>query len=485
MKSAFALLCAASDVVLAKEDPYWVAFTDWKDKFNHVFESAEEDLKRFGIFTKNLAKAAELTVKSSGKAQFGATKFAHLSTEEFKQRHTGFKPSANRKRPAKKTFPKLSKKSIDWRDIGGVTPVKDQGQCGSCWAFSATQAVETAFWKATNSLKVLAPQQMVSCDDSDMGCNGGDTLAAYEYVENAGGLEEESDYPYKSGVSERSGRCKSDSSEYSVEVTGSQTIAQGGSDESNMYQQIQESPMSICVDAEPWQLYMGGVVDRSTCGTDLDHCVHLVGANFDSSQGYWIVKNSWNTNWGEDGYIRVATGQNACGIAEEATIVTADDAMAKKKGLKDNTQDALDFIIGVSEGFGLSMEQKCIDGTHVVVDELVAAYAKMQEKSPVAMAEAMKMVADALMKKWPSAAAACAATKEQVEKILASLEAFSNPKAFAYHVGQDLVVNGVDIFKQMNSSVGHIKAKEWHDGGFALGTALSELIVGTDNLVYV
>jgi len=248
-----------------------------------------------------------------------------------------------------------------------------------------------------------------------------------------------------------------------------------------MYLQIQESPMSICVDAESWQLYMGGVVDSSTCGTSLDHCVHLVGADFGTADA-WIVKNSWNTNWGEEGYIRVKTGQNACGVAEEATIVTADDAMKKgKKSLKDATQDTIDFIMGLTEGFGLTMEDKCVDGTETVVDELEKAYAEMQKKNPAAMAEALRMLSDALQTQWPKAAAACYATEDQLKKIMASLAAFSNPKAFIYHVGQDLVVNGVDIFKQMNDSIAHVRAKEWHDAGFSLGTALSELIVGMES----
>merc|ERR1719401_1521312 len=121
------------------------------------------------------------------------------------------------------------------------------------------------------------------------------------------------------------GKCKADKAEFSVSVSDYHTVSKDAAGERNMMKEIQSTPLSICVDASSWQLYVGGVVDRSTCGVSLDHCVMLVGMKAGS---YWIVKNSWNTNWGEDGYIRVATGENACGIAEDATYV---DAQAESK----------------------------------------------------------------------------------------------------------------------------------------------------------
>jgi cathepsin F len=301
----------------------WEEFSAWKIKYNKVFEGPEEDLKRFQVFQANMKKAEGLNKKSTSGAQFGPTKFAHMTHEEFKKLNGYRKPAEKSKFFKKKQYPKTPFKvsSIDWRDLGGVTPVKDQGQCGSCWAFSATQAIETGYFKSNGSLKILAPQQIVSCDNSDYGCMGGNTEPAYEYVEQAGGLEEEADYPYKSGMSGEDGRCKADRSEFAVAVSGYHTVSSDGLNEDDMYREIQETPMSICVDAESWQLYMGGVVDSSTCGTQLDHCVMVVGLK---AGKYWTVKNSWAADWGEDGYIRVATGENACGVAEDTTYVDAD-----------------------------------------------------------------------------------------------------------------------------------------------------------------
>jgi C1A family cysteine protease len=486
------VLAASAEAGNKQLDPMWQAFTNWKEKFGIMFEDAAEDVKRFAIFTENMQKASDLSKKSNGKARYGASKFAHLTADEFKSKHTGFKPKAGRVRPQKKTkFSQIAKSkkasNVDWRGTA-ASPVKDQGQCGSCWAFSATEAIETGYYFATGNMKILAPQQIVSCDDTDLGCNGGDTLTAYQYVQSTGGIEPESDYPYTSGSTERTGNCKADPSEYAVQVTGENTISDGPEGEDDMLTEIQDSPMSICVDAESWQLYMGGVVDSSTCFTSLDHCVHLVGLQ----DGAWIVKNSWNTDWGEEGYIRVQSGQNACGVAEEATVVTAGDEMSKKgqapalrgslKKVKSPETDGLDFIMGLTEGFGLSMEEKCVDGAENVMQDVQQAYELMQKKTPAAMMEALKVLSAALKEKWPAAASACEATKAQLEDILKALDAFDNPKAFAYHVGHDLMVNGVDIFKNVNDSVGHMKNKEYHDGGYSIGQALNLLIVGTQAL---
>lgn len=454
----------------------WEKFKEFKEKYNISFQDKDEDAKRFEIFKTNMARAAGLNGKSNGTATYGMTKFSHLSPAEFKEKHTGFKKNPNRKRWPKKIQPTGVKAgSIDWRTIGGVTPVKDQGQCGSCWAFSATQAAETGYYKATGDLKVLSPQQTVSCDRSDLACNGGDTSTAYEYMENAGGVERESDYPYVSGDTGVRGTCRAESSEFAVKVTNFHTISDSEFGETDMYTEIQNSPMSICVDASSWQMYMGGVVDSTTCGTSLDHCVHLVGMKADD---FWIVKNSWNTDWGEDGYIRVATGQNACGIAEEATVADADYEAVQKGGNKKSAQNWIDVIMGLSEGFGLHMEEKCVSDSTAAFDQLEAAYKKMQEKNPVAMMEAMKMIAEALKVELPAAMNSCEATEKELHDIIAALEIMKHPASFMYHVEHNLEVNGIDIYNNMNDSVGHFKKKEYHDGGYSLGTALGLLLVG-------
>jgi len=210
--------------------------------------------------------------------------------------------------------------SIDWRKHSPkiLTPVKDQGQCGSCWAFSATEQIETNVAMATGHLYTLSPQQIVSCDKTDLGCNGGNTETAYDYVAH-NGLEAESAYPYVSGDSGRSGTCHYKSSKTEVTISSYKTVSHSKRSEGKMLTQIQKSPISVCVDASKWQTYHSGVLG-ARCGTSLDHCVQAVGYN--GNGNYWIVRNSWNTDWGQDGYIYVKEGVDACGIAKDATIVT-------------------------------------------------------------------------------------------------------------------------------------------------------------------
>eukprot|EP00463_Aulacantha_scolymantha_P000693 TRINITY_DN1429_c0_g1_i1.p1 TRINITY_DN1429_c0_g1~~TRINITY_DN1429_c0_g1_i1.p1 ORF type:complete len:227 (-),score=43.75 TRINITY_DN1429_c0_g1_i1:216-896(-) len=224
---------------------------------------------------------------------------------------------------------------MDWRDHGAVTAVKDQGQCGSCWAFSATEAVESAYFMAEKTLPILSPQQIVSCDTKggDYGCNGGFPYGAYEYLIKAGGIETEQDYPYTSGSGD-SGTCKFDVSKFSIKISNytyavppCQEGACDHQDEQLFAANVVTSgPASVCVDATTWQFYSEGIVrDLQTCPRDAasqDHCVELVGFNTDKNgKKYWIVRNSWNTNWGMDGYILLEIGQNLCGIANLATFV--------------------------------------------------------------------------------------------------------------------------------------------------------------------
>jgi len=222
-----------------------------------------------------------------------------------------------------------SSTDCDYSKLGVVTPVKDQGQCGSCWAFSATESVETAWAQAGHTLTSLAPQQIVDCDHRDAGCNGGDTPTAYEYVLSAGGMEAENAYPYTA----HDGTCKFDSADvvakindYKWGITPCNTAATEKCDKQNetgLWSVVQHTgPQSICVDAEPWQTYRSGIFDSDRCKSEyvwLDHCVHLTGYGAEGNTKYWLVKNSWGVTWGEKGYIRLVYGKNMCGVADEVT----------------------------------------------------------------------------------------------------------------------------------------------------------------------
>jgi len=209
---------------------------------------------------------------------------------------------------------------IDWRPKGAVSPVKNQGQCGSCWAFSATEQIESNNFLKTGHLPILSPQQITSCDTiaGVQGCNGGYTSSAYDYVVK-NGIESNKDYPYTSGGG-NSGTCDYTKADVDIHITGFNSISSSAADETKMATQIQQSPISICLDATAFQTYTGGILGQG-CGQQVDHCVQTVGIGTDSNDGiqYWIVRNSWATSWGIDGYGYVQYGINACNIASTAT----------------------------------------------------------------------------------------------------------------------------------------------------------------------
>jgi C1A family cysteine protease len=203
--------------------------------------------------------------------------------------------------------------SINWVEKGAVTPVKDQGQCGSCWSFSTTGALEGAYYNKYGNLQSFSEQQLVDCDNfknggRDHGCNGGLMDNAFAWISKNGGLCIENDYPYISGNTETSGTCKqscetvSDSKIVSfVDVTTSSDL--------DMMQAIASQPVSIAIEADQreFQLYKSGVF-TATCGTNLDHGVLVVGYGSDDGSDYYLVKNSWGESWGQDGYILLGRG---------------------------------------------------------------------------------------------------------------------------------------------------------------------------------
>ena len=220
-----------------------------------------------------------------------------LSAQEFSATYKGLIPAKNLTAGAHKLHTSAAKarataQSIDWNAKGALTPIKNQGQCGSCWAFSATQQLESQFFQKYGTLKELSPQQLTSCDTTDNGCNGGNPINAWGYISGFGGQEDASDYPYTSGTTKQSGTCKSNKVDIVEDVgTSYSMISSKASEESNMLAQIQESPMSVCVDATLWQTYTGGVITTSSgCGTSIDHAVQATGYNAEGN--YWIVRNS-------------------------------------------------------------------------------------------------------------------------------------------------------------------------------------------------
>jgi len=219
---------------------------------------------------------------------------------------------------------------VDWVKNGGVTPVKNQGQCGSCWSFSTTGALEGAYFAKTGLLSSFSEQQLVDCDrkihgGSNSGCNGGLMDNALNWIGKNGGLCTEADYPYYSGDTKDWGQCQTTCSPVNNSKVDS-VVYVTPADDDQMMRAIMKQPVSVAIQADTreFQLYQSGVF-TSKCGTNLDHGVLVVGYGTDEHSDYYLVKNSWGTTWGDQGFIRLArgpsynNGQGQCGVLMQAS----------------------------------------------------------------------------------------------------------------------------------------------------------------------
>jgi cathepsin F len=292
-------------------------------QYDKTYADSKELATRFNNFKATIVRVNTLN-KNSRKATYAITRFADMSPEEFKNKFlmsNPIQPEADTEvvEAAAVAVPN----TFDWRDKGAVTPVKDQESCGSCWAFSATEAIESAWilaGKATNSTVNLAPQQIVDCDTADDGCGGGETSGAYDYVISAGGLESNLSYPYTG----QDGQCHFDKNLVVAQISSYKAATSFWDEKTLQSNLLAWGPLSICVDASSWQDYESGVMTHFECAfiNVLDHCVQLVGYNATAPTPYWIVRNSWTPDWGIDGYIWLEMWHDTCGIAHDATWPT-------------------------------------------------------------------------------------------------------------------------------------------------------------------
>jgi len=263
-----------------------------------------------------LEKIDYQNANKKGNQTYGVNKFSDWTTEEFSNL-LGMKGFVPRNAvPKFKNAPIVGAPSaFDWCQQGHCTGVKDQQQCGSCWAFATTENIESVMSINGRGLPVLAPQQIVDCDSGEQGCGGGDPAQAYGYVVQQGGLDTEASYPYTG----TDGTCAFDPSNVGAKISGSRD-GFGGSEQQMAANLASIAPFSIIVDASSWQNYQGGVLAASDCGSNLDHAV--IAAGYDMNGGFWRVRNSWGSGWGESGFIRLQFGQNTCGMDTEVLSST-------------------------------------------------------------------------------------------------------------------------------------------------------------------
>jgi len=316
-----AILSVASARVFSEDSTHQkYLWENFKAEHGKSYETMTEEIKRFNFFLENLKMSDlrnEAEAKHGGSAVHGVTKFSDMSQAEFESTYLKADLTMKEKAEVAVVNGEVTTSVVDWSGVL-TTPVKNQGYCGSCWAFSATEQIESDSMRTLGTSYILSPEQITQCDKTSAGCNGGWTERAYSYVQKAGGIETEASYPYTS-YSGTTGTCTFSASKTVIKVTGYKTI----SGESSMPSYVQSTgPLSVCLDAESWNSYTGGIM--SVCGKSVDHCVQAVGVYpvSASAGGYWKVRNSWGTSWGESGYIRLAYGANTCDITNDPTYTT-------------------------------------------------------------------------------------------------------------------------------------------------------------------
>jgi len=316
--------CVRKDYNL--ERPLFHLFEEYLSDYGITFLRMQNKSAHFATFAENVKTIKSLNAKYPG-TKFNLNKFALLSKAEFKakylSRFTPIRPSNVRTISGAPRSKIEIPDTFDWRDQGNVvTPVKDQGMCGSCWAFSTVANIEGQWALAGNSLTSLSEQNLVDCDHEcttyeneqacDSGCDGGLPVNAYSYVIKNGGIDTEKAYPYDGY--DRTCRFKKDS--IGAKIFNWSFVSQNEDQIAAVL--VSQGPLSVAVEADMWQFYWGGVF-YLPCGTDLDHAVLVTGYGtetdiFFQKMPFWTVKNSWGEDWGSSGYIYVERGNGKCGI---------------------------------------------------------------------------------------------------------------------------------------------------------------------------
>ncbi|KAL6296214.1 hypothetical protein ACE6H2_004356 [Prunus campanulata] len=304
-------------------------YEGWLAKHGKAYNGLGEKESRFQIFKDNLRYIDDHNAKNLS-YKLGLNRFADLSNDEYRSTFLGTKTRAQKKRLSNRNTksdryaPRVGDSlpdSVDWRKEGVVNPIKDQGSCGSCWAFATISSVEGINKLVTGDLLSLSEQELVDCDKTyNEGCNGGLMDYAFEFIISNGGIDSEEDYPYK-GYDATCDTYRKNAKVVSIDDYEDVPAY----DEKALQKAVANQPIAVAIEGggRDFQLYNSGVF-TGRCGTSLDHGVTVVGYGTDKGVDYWIVRNSWGGSWGEEGYIRMErnlgnTAHGICGIAMEAS----------------------------------------------------------------------------------------------------------------------------------------------------------------------
>ncbi|XP_054837868.1 procathepsin L-like [Eublepharis macularius] len=305
------------------------AWREWKDAHGRVYGPGEEGYRR-SIWEWNLQVIQQHNWEASQGLhtfQLNMNQFGDLSNDEYRRLVNGARPELDVNRRVNNVFRRSATFQppayVNWRARGYVTPVKNQGACGSCWAFSSTGALEGLHFKRTGNLISLSEQNLMDCSTylGNNGCNGGWMPLAFEYVAQNDGIDSERSYPYQA----QSGFPCRYSPWNRAATCDSLVMVQSGSEEALEEAVATTGPVSVAVDASSihFQFYSSGIFYLESCGNTLDHGMLVVGYGVSqwNGQDYWLLKNSWGTEWGEEGYMQVAKGaNNMCGVASAASF---------------------------------------------------------------------------------------------------------------------------------------------------------------------